>query len=368
KRGEECVGVVSRSVDCTYLLSSTNQTLLEQLLPFLFSTKTAAVMEAIKKKMLAMKLDKENAIDLADQLEEQMKEKELEMSKKEEEMADVVKRYQGLEAEKEAAESQLAETNQKLEDTEKRAQVHRRYSSSSASSRPRRGVHRNNHLPRQPQVSLPPVIYPQYQYCQQYHRQPRNSRRWHNNQQFNDSLPSRMTSSYIDFPSSSSSSTFHSSTPQQPRTQRKNRNRRDSKNKQRSFNYGCECTCQQCGQHMTPTDAMFVSMYDFSTLGIRPEPEGCAANLIHREEIVRPTKKSYIPYFTDEPLFSDYGDKSDSDDDYVIARKKQSIKDQKTAFAEAYSASKLNSGTLIQLAMVEAELKNLVHSSLDKVK
>ncbi|VDM25517.1 unnamed protein product [Hydatigera taeniaeformis] len=83
---------------------------------------TTLPMEAIKKKMLAMKLDKENAIDLADQLEEQLKEKETEMSKKEEEMGDVVKRYQSLEAEKEAAETQLAETNQKLEDTEKRAQ------------------------------------------------------------------------------------------------------------------------------------------------------------------------------------------------------------------------------------------------------
>lgn len=37
-------------------------------------------------------------------------------------MSDIVKRYQGLEAEKEAAEAQLTETNQKLEDTEKRAQ------------------------------------------------------------------------------------------------------------------------------------------------------------------------------------------------------------------------------------------------------
>lgn len=44
------------------------------------------------------------------------------MSKKEEEMADVVKRYQGLETEKDTAETQLTDTNQKLEDTEKRAQ------------------------------------------------------------------------------------------------------------------------------------------------------------------------------------------------------------------------------------------------------
>ncbi|VDO03017.1 unnamed protein product [Rodentolepis nana] len=325
-------------------------------------------MEAIKKKMLAMKLDKENAIDLADQLEEQMKEKEMEMSKKEEEMADVVKRYQSLEAEKEAAESQLTETNQKLEDTEKRAQEHRRYSSTSVSSRPRRGVHRTYNSPRLAQVSIPPQINPQSQHCYQYYHHQRDSHRWHNNQKSNDSLPLRMSSSFIDFSSSSSSSVYQSSTPQQLRRQRRSRNRRGFKNKQRPVNYGCECTCQHCGKPTTPTDVMFISMYDFNTLGSRPEPEGCAANPIHQEEHVRPTKKSYVPYSVDEPLFSDYGDKSDSDDDYVIARKKQSIKDQKTAFAEAYCASKLNSGTLIQLAIIEAELKNLVHSSLDKVK
>ncbi|VDN34263.1 unnamed protein product [Dibothriocephalus latus] len=78
-------------------------------------------MEAIKKKMLAMKLDKENAVDLADQLEEQLKEKETEMMKKDEEIGEISKRLTALEAEKESSEAQLAETNQKLEDTEKRA-------------------------------------------------------------------------------------------------------------------------------------------------------------------------------------------------------------------------------------------------------
>lgn len=112
---------------------------------------------------------------------------------------------------------------------------------------------------------------------------------------------------------------------------------------------------------------MFNSMYEFSPLGTRPEPEGCAATNTVIEESVAPIRKSYVPYFTDEPLFSDYGDISDDEDNYVKARKKQIIKDQKSAFAEAYSASRLNSGTLIQLAIVEAELKNLVHSSLEKV-
>nr|CAX76351.1 Tropomyosin-2 [Schistosoma japonicum] len=39
-------------------------------------------MEHIKKKMLAMKLDKENAVDEADQLEAKLREKELEMQTK----------------------------------------------------------------------------------------------------------------------------------------------------------------------------------------------------------------------------------------------------------------------------------------------
>lgn len=70
---------------------------------------------------------------------------------------------------------------------------------------------------------------------------------------------------------------------------------------------------------------------------------------------------------TDDLLFSDYGDKSDSDDGYVISRKKQALKDERTTFSEAISAATLNSGTLIQLAIIGAELKNLVNSSLDKV-
>ncbi len=113
---------------------------------------------------------------------------------------------------------------------------------------------------------------------------------------------------------------------------------------------------------------MFNSIYDFRPLGVRPEPEGCATANNFREEAAPRVRRSYVPYYTDEPLFSDYGDKTDDEDDYVRARKKQPIKDQKSAFAEAYSATKLNSGTLIQLAIVEAELKNIVHSSLDKVK
>ncbi|KAH9279735.1 Tropomyosin-2 [Echinococcus granulosus] len=304
-------------------------------------TYTGLPMEAIKKKMLAMKLDKENAIDLADQLEEQLKEKEMEMSKKEEEMGDVVKRYQGLEAEKEAAETQLAETNQKLEDTEKRAQERRRYSSNSLSGRRRRGGQRR---------SIPSP--------HRYHRHPNQHQhlqgsRIHQATSNNSTL--RMTLSYTDFPASSTT-TFQAAQQRKPR-----RGRHRYGSKQHIFE--CECVCQQCGQ----SAVMINSMYDFRPIGVRPDPEGCAASSTDCEETAAPAPKSYVPYFTDEPLFSDYGDKSDDEDDYVRARKKRLIGDQKTAFAEAYSASKLNSGTLIQLAIVEAELKNLVHSSLRKV-
>uniref|UniRef100_A0A5K3EUM6 Tropomyosin 2 high molecular weight isoform n=1 Tax=Mesocestoides corti TaxID=53468 RepID=A0A5K3EUM6_MESCO len=292
-------------------------------------------MEAIKKKMLAMKLDKENAIDLADQLEEQLKEKETEMSKKEEEMGDVVKRYQSLEAEKEAAETQLAETNQKLEDTEKRAQERRRWSTVSASGRWKRGEYRRNN-----QI-LPP------------HYQPNKK-----SQIVAESPAMRMTSSYIDF---STSHSFYprdktASLPRQVQRKRRSRQRRGS----RRPVCECGCTCQQFPQ------PMFNSMYEFSHLGARPDPEGCASTAAFPEEVVLPVRKSYVPFSMDEPLFSDYGGKSDDEDEYVRARKKQSIRDYKSAFAEAYSASRLNSGTLIQLAIVEAELKNLVHSSLDK--
>ncbi|KAF5398571.1 Tropomyosin [Paragonimus heterotremus] len=78
-------------------------------------------MEHIKKKMQAMKLDKENAIDMADQQEAKVREKELEMQTKDEEMAEISKRIQQLETDKDTAQTQFEETNQKLDETEKRA-------------------------------------------------------------------------------------------------------------------------------------------------------------------------------------------------------------------------------------------------------
>lgn len=57
----------------------------------------------------------------ADQLEAKLREKELEMQTKDEEMAEIAKRIQQLETDKETAQTQFTETNQKLDETEKRA-------------------------------------------------------------------------------------------------------------------------------------------------------------------------------------------------------------------------------------------------------
>lgn len=175
-------------------------------------------------------------------------------------------------------------------------------------------------------------------------------------------MPLRMTSSFIHNPTYTTpfynqQSEPSSTLPKYQSRKRKLRQRQES----RTPAYERECICRQ------NPNVMFNSMYDFRNLGIRPDPEGCANVPTFHEEIIPRTRRSYVPYQADEPLFSDYGDLSDAEDDYVKSRKKQPIRDRKAAFAEAYSASKLNSGTLVQLAIVEAEMKNLVCSSLVKV-
>ncbi|RTG80827.1 tropomyosin 1, partial [Schistosoma bovis] len=57
----------------------------------------------------------------ADQLEAKLREKELEMQTKDEEAAEVIKKIQQVDTDKETAQTQLAETNTKLEETDKRA-------------------------------------------------------------------------------------------------------------------------------------------------------------------------------------------------------------------------------------------------------
>lgn len=101
-----------------------------------------ATMDSIKKKMQAMKLEKENAVDRADQAEQRQKEFEEKLKtvrrtfdrihrssslvffltlQSEEESATLQKRIQQIEAELDAATEQLGEANGKLETKEKAA-------------------------------------------------------------------------------------------------------------------------------------------------------------------------------------------------------------------------------------------------------
>lgn len=63
----------------------------------------------------------DNVYNRADQLEAKLREKELEMQTKDEEAAEVIKKIQQVDTDKETAQTQLAETNTKLEETDKRA-------------------------------------------------------------------------------------------------------------------------------------------------------------------------------------------------------------------------------------------------------
>ncbi|VDL94400.1 unnamed protein product [Schistocephalus solidus] len=323
-------------------------------------------MEAIKKKMLVMKLDKENAVDLADQLEEKLKEKEMEMMKKEEEIGEISKRLTALEAEKESSESQLTETNQKLEDTEKRA-TERRYSVDSVRTR------RRNYRAAPSDSTRGPRYCDDRADCSIQLRYANFPSRVHPP----DSL--RMSVSFIDFPSSTShigacSSCYCGSAPgytdrqRRHRRPRQHRNSRPTRHTQQPL-----CDCPHC--YPPSMNVMCNSLYDFAPLGIRPDPEGATVSGYNREKepqttafAAAATKAEEKPYnfFSNEPLFSDYGDNSDGEDKYIEARKRQQIKDPRTAFAEAFSASTLNSGTLIKLAIIGAELKNIVQTSIDK--
>ncbi|CAF0732611.1 unnamed protein product [Didymodactylos carnosus] len=85
------------------------------------NTNTTATMDSIKKKMQAMKLEKENAIDRADQAENRQKDFEEKLKNSEEEINGLQKRIQQLDTELDTAQEQLAEANGKLEGSEKKA-------------------------------------------------------------------------------------------------------------------------------------------------------------------------------------------------------------------------------------------------------
>merc|ERR1712062_541896 len=78
-----------------------------------------ADMDAIKKKMQAMKVEKDNAMDRSDVCEQAAKDAKVRAAKAEEEVAELVKKSQQLEVELDQTKEELATTTQKLDDKEK---------------------------------------------------------------------------------------------------------------------------------------------------------------------------------------------------------------------------------------------------------
>lgn len=76
-------------------------------------------MDVIKKKMQAMKLEKDNAMDKADTCEGQAKEANLRADKVLEEVGDLTKKLAQVEADLEANKKALEQANRDLEDREK---------------------------------------------------------------------------------------------------------------------------------------------------------------------------------------------------------------------------------------------------------
>lgn len=76
-------------------------------------------MDVIKKKMQAMKLEKDNAMDKADTCEGQAKEANLRADKVLEEVAELTKKLAQVEADLEANKQALEQANKDLEDKEK---------------------------------------------------------------------------------------------------------------------------------------------------------------------------------------------------------------------------------------------------------
>merc|ERR1712228_521561 len=79
----------------------------------------SVTMDAIKKKMQAMKVEKDNAMDRADVCEQAAKDAKIRAAKAEEEVAELVKKAQQLEVELDKTTEELMTTQTKLEDKEK---------------------------------------------------------------------------------------------------------------------------------------------------------------------------------------------------------------------------------------------------------
>merc|ERR1712087_127249 len=80
----------------------------------------SATMDAIKKKMQAMKVEKDNAMDRSDACEQAAKDAKVRAAKAEEEVADLVKKSQQLEVELDKTKEELSLTTEKLKEKENR--------------------------------------------------------------------------------------------------------------------------------------------------------------------------------------------------------------------------------------------------------
>merc|ERR1712077_132153 len=77
-----------------------------------------SAMDAIKKKMQAMKVEKDNAMDRTDVCEQAAKDAKVRAAKAEEEVAELVKKAQQLEVELDKTSEELLTTTEKLKEKE----------------------------------------------------------------------------------------------------------------------------------------------------------------------------------------------------------------------------------------------------------
>merc|ERR1711971_1006001 len=78
----------------------------------------SGIMDAIKKKMQAMKVEKDNAMDRSDVCEQAAKDAKVRAAKAEEEVAELVKKAQQLEVELDKTKEELSLTTEKLKEKE----------------------------------------------------------------------------------------------------------------------------------------------------------------------------------------------------------------------------------------------------------
>lgn len=104
-------------------------------------------MEAIKKKMQAMKLEKDNAVDRAEQAEQQARDANLRAEKSEEEVRGLQKKIQQIENELDQVQEQLSQANVKLEEKEKTLQNVSNFIFSAISNLPNLQLHADLSVP-----------------------------------------------------------------------------------------------------------------------------------------------------------------------------------------------------------------------------